>query len=533
MNYTYDAAGHVASITSSNANGASMAYTYDDLNRLSTVVDSRLGTTTYAYDPANNVTTATYPNSFQSIYTYDELNRLTAQASQVSGYTYQLGPTGNRTSASEYSGRQVTWSYDGIYRLTNESITGASGGKNGNVAYGLDPVGNRLSETSSLSGVPSGSFGYNADDEVSTESYDQDGNTLATGGKTFAYDSQNHMVSMGSTVALVYDGDGNRVAKTVSGVTTRYLVDDLNPTGYPQVIDELTGATVTRTYTYGLQRISQDQVISNTWTPSFYGYDGGGNVRQLTNSAGAITDTYDYDAFGNKVNSTGTTPNNYLYRGEQFDPDLGLYYLRARYYNPITGRFMGRDPEDGDYSDPATLHKYVYAGGDPVNLADPTGRAQAATTTWGGAGGEYAGLTSIVSLGAQVGEVAVAVAVSCVLDTAASLLKGVTTHLGAPVVGISFDPGSCSAKVKKCLPCDLPVDSTGYRIDEEDEGPHFDKPTQQWLEGTHWHLFEMQQRRDNCVCQWKKLGPAFDTFPPFAEYDITKTPASGGGIAEY
>jgi RHS repeat-associated protein len=381
LNYTYDAAGHVASITSSNTNGASMAYTYDDLNRLGTVVDSRLGTTTYAYDPANNVTTATYPNSFQTIYTYDELNRITAQASQVSGYTYQLGPTGNRTSASEYSGRQVTWSYDGIYRLTNETITNAPNNKNGTVAYGLDPVGNRQSENSSLSGVPSGSFGFNADDELSTESYDQDGNTLATGGKTFAYDSQNHLLSMGSTVGLVYDGDGNRVKKIASSGTTTYLVDDLNPTGYPQVIDELTGATVTRTYTYGLQRISQDQVISNTWTPSFYGYDGGGNVRQLTNSAGAITDTYDYDAFGNKVNSTGTTPNNYLYRGEQFDPDLGLYYLRARYYNPLTGRFMSRDPNDpqpfnsdGNPTDPKALHKYLYANGDPINDIDPSGK---------------------------------------------------------------------------------------------------------------------------------------------------------------
>jgi RHS repeat-associated protein len=59
----------------------------------------------------------------------------------------------------------------------------------------------------------------------------------------------------------------------------------------------------------------------------------------------AITDTYDYDAFGNEVHSAGTTPNNFLYRGDQFDPDLGLYYLRARYYNPATGRFMSRDPE--------------------------------------------------------------------------------------------------------------------------------------------------------------------------------------------
>jgi RHS repeat-associated protein len=63
------------------------------------------------------------------------------------------------------------------------------------------------------------------------------------------------------------------------------------------------------------------------------------------------------------------------YRGEQFDSDLGLYYLRARYYNPSTGRFLSRDPEDGKIKISATLHKYLYASGDPVNRIDPTGRA--------------------------------------------------------------------------------------------------------------------------------------------------------------
>ena len=87
-----------------------------------------------------------------------------------------------------------------------------------------------------------------------------------------------------------------------------------------------------------------------------------------------VTDTYDYDAFGNKINSTGSTPNNFLYRGEQYDPDLGLYYLRARYYNPITGRFMSRDPKDGVLTDPKMLHKYLYAGGDPANSYDPSGQ---------------------------------------------------------------------------------------------------------------------------------------------------------------
>ena len=246
-------------------------------------------------------------------------------------------------------------------------------------ACNLDPVGNRLTEASSLTGDSSGSFGYNADDQLSSEAYDQNGNTIATGGKNFTYDAENHLTSMtasGTAVTMIYDAFGNRVAKTVNGVTTRYLVeDDVNPTGFPQVMDELAGnGMVERTYTYGLQRISENQVVNNTWTPSFYGYDGAGSVRQLTNAAGTVTDTYEYDAFGNKVNSTGTTPNNYLYRGEQFDSDIGLYYLRARYYNPSTGRFTSRDPEDGINTDPATLHKYLYADGDPINGRDPMGR---------------------------------------------------------------------------------------------------------------------------------------------------------------
>ena len=97
--------------------------------------------------------------------------------------------------------------------------------------------------------------------------------------------------------------------------------------------------------------------------------------RQWSGTMPGATVTYEYDAFGNLLNSTGTTPNVYLYRGEQYDSDLGLYYLRARYYNPLTGRFMSRDPKDGKPFDPKTLHRYLYAGGDPINAKDPTGRA--------------------------------------------------------------------------------------------------------------------------------------------------------------
>ncbi len=406
LGYTYDTAGHVASIASSNTNGASMSYTYDSLDRLHTVVDGRLSsgsnTTTYTYDTASNVGTVTAPNGVESTFTYDTLNRVTDVSSAVSGYSYSYGPTGTRTATTELNGRTVQWTYDGIYRLTGETVTDDPASKNGAVGYTLDPVGNRLSASSTISGLAPISGSFNPDDELASETYDSNGNVTATGGKTFAYNSQNQLVSMDSgAVTMVYDGDGNRVAKTVGGVTTHYLVDDLNPTGYAQVIDELTGSSVSRQYTYGLQRISQNQVISSSWTPSFYIYDGGGTVRKLTSISGSVTDTYEYDAFGNLLTPMGSTPNEMLFQGEQYDSDLGLYYLRARFYNPLTGRFMGRDPGPGDdadnddddsddsadaedvgvtdsegrdLTDPKNLHAYIYANGDPVNYGDPTGQ---------------------------------------------------------------------------------------------------------------------------------------------------------------
>jgi RHS repeat-associated protein len=111
----------------------------------------------------------------------------------------------------------------------------------------------------------------------------------------------------------------------------------------------------------------------SSWTVSFYGYDGHGSVRQLTNSAGSVTDSYDYDAFGNLINSTGSTPNNYLFAGEQYDPALGLYYNRARYLNTATGRFWSMDEWEGYSNDPRSLHKYLYASGNPIDRVDPSG----------------------------------------------------------------------------------------------------------------------------------------------------------------
>jgi len=329
---------------------------------------------------------AVYPNGLQSSFTYDDLNRVTAMNAAKASYSYTLSPTGNRTGAVESSGRTLNWSYDGIYRLTNEAISLDPHSVNGSIGYGLDPVGNRLSQTSTLSEITSGSYTYDADDRIlSTETYDNNGNTLVTGARTFTYDFENRLKTMtnsqtGATATIVYDGDGNRVAKTANGVTTRYLVDSLNPTGYAQVVEELASGAAQRTYTYGLQRINQNQLINSTWTPSFYGYDGFGSVRTLTDSTGTVIDTDDYDAWGNAVNTTGSTPNAYLYRGEQYDPDPRLYYLRARYMNPLSGRFLTRDTDVGRVVNPITLHKYLYSYAEPLNHIDPSGHGNFITT---------------------------------------------------------------------------------------------------------------------------------------------------------
>jgi YD repeat-containing protein len=143
-------------MVSSHTNGASVDYTYDTLNRLSTVVDNRLSgsnTTTYAYDSASNVATVTYPNGVESTFTYDDLNRVSDVSSGVSGYSYLRGPTGNLTNALESSGRAETWTYDGIYRLTDEAISSDPAGKNGSAGYSPDPVGNRLSVSSTISSL--------------------------------------------------------------------------------------------------------------------------------------------------------------------------------------------------------------------------------------------------------------------------------------------------------------------------------------------------------------------------------------------
>jgi len=158
---------------------------------------------------------------------------------------------------TEQSGRTVNYGYDNLYRLTSETIASDPHGVNGAVGYVYDPVGNRTQKTSTLAGYPGTTSSYNANDQLATDNYDNNGNTTQSLGTGYVYDFENHVVQAGASTVIVYDSDGNRVSKTTASGTIKYLVDDLNPTGYAQVMDEVQNNAVVRSYTWGLELVSE------------------------------------------------------------------------------------------------------------------------------------------------------------------------------------------------------------------------------------------------------------------------------------
>ncbi|MED5240103.1 MAG: polymorphic toxin-type HINT domain-containing protein [Pseudomonadota bacterium] len=385
LDYGYDAAGNRTRLTTTQANGDSRTvdYTFDALSRLSTVTDDT-GTTTYGYDAAGNRASLTRPNGVETTYTYDGVNRLTRQVIKdqagniLASYTYSLSPTGRRTGIEEHNGRVTEYNHDGLYRLTGETVTDPVN-PDYTATFEYDKVGNRTYST--IDGVQT-AYTYDDNDRLTqaggiTYTYDANGNTLTEteDGEitTYTYDARNKLVSREDASVLArygYDIHGIRSSKTENGVTTNYVVDHNRQ--YAQVLAESSNGATSKQYTYGDDLLSQS--ITANGQHSFYLYDGLGSTRALTDSSGSVTDRYDYDAFGELRNQTGNTDNDYLYTGEQFDPNLGQYYLRARYYNQEVGRFTQMDTWMGNNHDPVTLHKYLYANADPGNMVDPTGR---------------------------------------------------------------------------------------------------------------------------------------------------------------
>jgi RHS repeat-associated protein len=186
------------------------------------------------------------------------------------------------------------------------------------------------------------------------------------------YDDRNHLRSVaggGPLSTYSYDGDGVRIGASLGGVAVHYLLDRLG--AVPTVLEERDGSGgLVASYVRAGGLVSQKRGSVR----SFYAPDALGSTRALTSAAGVVTDTYTYDAFGSLQAHTGSTPNDFLFAGEQFDSSTGLYFLRARSYDPFAGRFTGADPVPPTAGDPRTLHRYAYCASDPLNCVDPTGR---------------------------------------------------------------------------------------------------------------------------------------------------------------
>jgi RHS repeat-associated protein len=412
INYTYDAA--TGRHTGTNTRFSAVQYAYDELGRLWKVtVAKRNGqvlntpeTTTYGYDWVGNWTSVSLPNGVTSTYAYDNLNRLTnlvhkAGSTTNAIYSYKLDQTGRRTNGVEvllventtsYQTNTLNWRYDGLYRLTNElSVsTSASGTYAYTNAFVYDLNGNRLSQTRTGGGADTITYGYDANDQLTNEvssangttryAYDangsQTGRTNGTTINTYAYNVANKLtgVSLNGTLqaSYLYNDSGIRV-QTVSGTTNKYLIDANNHTGYAQVLEEMdANNALTRSYVIGDEVLAQCGTTATA--PQYFLADGHGNNRQVSSISGTVSSHYNYDAYGNtQTTSTATPETTKLYCGEQYDSTLGMYNLRARYYNPSNGRFNQRDTFRGSIDDPQSLHKYLYCGADPVNGIDPSG----------------------------------------------------------------------------------------------------------------------------------------------------------------
>ncbi len=403
--------------------GRTVQYTYDSLYRLTKETIDEAGTDqdseiSYQYDTVGNRTERKVVVGNQTTtttYTFDDNDRLTREVEVVTIARNGDGPSGNGPVAvgflpvapsrflyhSTYAFMVLLaviaafWTVQFLVRLNQSGRRGRRKWRrtlawSSNrfvisilslvMVLGADKVHAMTYSAQLYASLGEAALGQ-AGPPTITYTYDNNGSTLArTNGSetdTYTYDYRNRLASaaveIGSdpgTVSYTYDVDNIRTRKTAGADVTDYLVD--HNRDLPQVLVESTSGGSIVSYVYGDDLISMERPASEGGI-RYYHYDGQLSARQLSDSSGSISDTYTYEAFGNLLSSTGSTINNYRYTGEQYDANVGFYYLRARYYNTDIGRFHTMDSFEGSIFDPASLHKYLYTNNDPVNNWDPTG----------------------------------------------------------------------------------------------------------------------------------------------------------------
>ncbi len=408
VSYSYDADGRRTSMTDGTG---TTSYTYDEFGQLTTTTDGAGVSTKYKYDPNGQLTSLTYPNGkavtqgfdaagdltsvtdwlgHTTKFTYDADGNPTTQkvpsttpvtdttaynaADQIASMTDKAGTTtlqgftytrnANSLVASVTPSGQATqaYSYDALNEVTKDGTGSYSYTAAGSLTalLGTKPLTYNAADqlTSSKVGTLTTSYGYDHQgDQVSA--------TPSTGTSSgYTYDQAGDMTgfSHGTTTAsYAYNGDGLRMSKPVKGVKTNFGWDLQSST--PLLLSDKSTS-----YIYGPGGLPIES-ISTAGTVTYYHHDQLGSTTLLTSATGAKVSTYTYDSYGLIAKMTGTSTNPLLFASQYRDAESGLYYLQARYYDPSTGQFMSVDPALS-----VTGQPYSYADGDPVNLADPTGR---------------------------------------------------------------------------------------------------------------------------------------------------------------
>jgi len=378
--YTYDSNGNRISftVTKNGVTDISQTYTYDKLNRLTSVSENGVVIATYSYDSKGN-RTQTVSNGITTTYAYNIANLLTNQSNSklTESYTYYLN--GNQKTKTS-NNVTTSYAYDGMNRLVSENDT----------EYSFDDFGNRIAMANDDIEV---TYEYDknnrllksietSDDSIKTTSYfyDYNGNQInksimtnvpyedvdnadytlsaETDGNIAIYDYNcyNQLVGVdtdGIKSTYSYSPDGLRLSKTVDGDAITFVYDNSN------VVEEISNDGINKYYR-GFEIIKNSNDLS-------YIYDGQGDVVILLDNLGTEVADYAFDAYGNQ-SEENTVYNPFGYRGEYTDQETGLIYLRARMYDSQTGRFINEDPvKDG-------LNWYVYCDGNPVNRIDPNGK---------------------------------------------------------------------------------------------------------------------------------------------------------------
>lgn len=385
INYDYDGNGNRIKLTlqPSTANERIINYTYDDASRLATMT-TPAGLFTFGYNLNNRRTSLAYPHQTTATYSYDDAGRLTglthtrSDSSVVTSAGYTFDNVGNRTAKTGTTSE--TYSYDSIYRLIT-AIT-----PRGTETFTYDAVGNRLT------GPGPRDTGYQHDSanrmtkgRQYSYTYDNNGNqatrTTSNPDKnwTLTWDFENRLTRMERTkgvekrtVTFKYDPFGRRIEKNlvtiIDGVTktttTTYVYDNEDI-----AIEITTDGTITTTtrYIHG-PGIDEPLALERNGQFYFYHADGLGSVTAITDSSRNVVQRYTYESYGNPKPTT-SFQNSYQYTAREWDKDTGLNYYVNRYYDPVEGRFISKDPIGFD----GGINLYNYVQNNPVNWVDPDG----------------------------------------------------------------------------------------------------------------------------------------------------------------